>query len=627
MKLSWLLIPIALAGPQEASSQMSNQQKQPDLRPTTLTPFVRPDTLSSAASSIPTATSTPIMVRTGLVPATERYNLRKPAHLRKPSASVAATGPLRPNDRKHDKKALPAGSLTKPLDPPVTIAEAWWDNEEDYDGDGFKQSARLVWDPDAVRSLGSVAVYEKVYYKLSSDREWGLASITPSHTIAGTSSDDAYSLQINGAPHGLYDWRIDVYRVGQLTPDDSRDPSLDRDLDGYALEYPGDDATATIYDAWWTNEQDMDKDGYKSMARLVWDADVAGSTDSLRVHEEISRRLSGTQDWIVFGYTETHTIVGNTTDDQWYADIVPVAVEQGLYDFKIEIYREGITSADDVRDHAGDADLHDYGLEGGRDDGLRARIAEVWWSDNVDNDGDGYKQHTALHWDADVVGATGCLFAVCRIYFKPSDSTRWAPFINYNVILTGDTRDDAVGIGVRPMPHGLYDWKIEVYSDPNAVPDVVRQPSNEHLLGGFAMELPEEDGTTAVHEPDLSVPLDYALMQNYPNPFNPFTRIKYTIGGAGGSGSGPSDRDSRSREMARPELGARNVQLRVYDLLGREVAVLVNERKAPGTYEVDFSAKGGSASGGDGGGLASGVYIYRISAGDFVATKTMILVK
>ena len=63
--------------------------------------------------------------------------------------------------------------------------------------------------------------------------------------------------------------------------------------------------------------------------------------------------------------------------------------------------------------------------------------------------------------------------------------------------------------------------------------------------------------------------------------------------------------------------GVSEVKLVVCDLLGREVAVLVNERKAPGNYEVRFDAAG----------LASGVYFYRLTAGSFVQTKKMIVVK
>jgi hypothetical protein len=97
-----------------------------------------------------------------------------------------------------------------------------------------------------------------------------------------------------------------------------------------------------------------------------------------------------------------------------------------------------------------------------------------------------------------------------------------------------------------------------------------------------------------------NAPIAFGLEQNYPNPFNPLTIIKYTIGGIRGQG-----------------LGGRDVSLIVYDVLGREVAVLVNERKMPGLYEVAF----------DGAGIASGVYIYRMTAESFAQTKKMILIR
>jgi hypothetical protein len=112
--------------------------------------------------------------------------------------------------------------------------------------------------------------------------------------------------------------------------------------------------------------------------------------------------------------------------------------------------------------------------------------------------------------------------------------------------------------------------------------------------------------TLRIINPILSVPragtqpLSFALEQNYPNPLNPTTLIRYTVGGNRGEGIGVSD-----------------VSLVVYDLLGREVAELVKERKSPGTYEVVFNA----------GDLASGVYLYRLTTGTFTQTRKMILVK
>ena len=90
-----------------------------------------------------------------------------------------------------------------------------------------------------------------------------------------------------------------------------------------------------------------------------------------------------------------------------------------------------------------------------------------------------------------------------------------------------------------------------------------------------------------------SQPVSMHLFQNYPNPFNPVTSIQYAI---------------NSKQY---------VTLKVYDLLGNEIASLVNEEKPAGTYEVTW----------DGANMPSGVYFYKIKTGEFIQTKTMILLK
>jgi hypothetical protein len=86
---------------------------------------------------------------------------------------------------------------------------------------------------------------------------------------------------------------------------------------------------------------------------------------------------------------------------------------------------------------------------------------------------------------------------------------------------------------------------------------------------------------------------DFSLDQNYPNPFNPSTTIRYQVSGSS------------------------NVSLEVYDILGNEVATLVNEEKPAGSYEVKFNAAG----------LSSGIYFYKLQAGSLVETKKMILLR
>jgi hypothetical protein len=95
----------------------------------------------------------------------------------------------------------------------------------------------------------------------------------------------------------------------------------------------------------------------------------------------------------------------------------------------------------------------------------------------------------------------------------------------------------------------------------------------------------------------------YNLYQNYPNPFNPTTAISFQL---------PSQS---------------SVTLKVYDVLGNEVATLVNEEKPAGSYEVEFSAIGGSASSGNAYTLPSGIYFYQLKSNSFIGTKKMVLLK
>ena len=108
------------------------------------------------------------------------------------------------------------------------------------------------------------------------------------------------------------------------------------------------------------------------------------------------------------------------------------------------------------------------------------------------------------------------------------------------------------------------------------------------------------DIPTAIENVQLKIE-NFELFQNYPNPFNPITTIKYSI---------PSSVISTEGRNL-------NVSLKIYDVLGNEVAKLVNEEKSAGSYEVKFNASS----------LSSGVYFYTLRTGSFVQTNKMILIK
>jgi len=100
-------------------------------------------------------------------------------------------------------------------------------------------------------------------------------------------------------------------------------------------------------------------------------------------------------------------------------------------------------------------------------------------------------------------------------------------------------------------------------------------------------------GTTHIQDEESTTPDGFALFQNYPNPFNPKSEIRFRVGGTG------------------------RVSLTIHDLLGREVAVLLDEEKGPGTYSVTWDAEA----------FASGVYYYRLRSGGFVETRKLVLLR
>ena len=116
--------------------------------------------------------------------------------------------------------------------------------------------------------------------------------------------------------------------------------------------------------------------------------------------------------------------------------------------------------------------------------------------------------------------------------------------------------------------------------------------STLRIESGFLADTSLRQLILAVHD-EKGLPLVYALEQNYPNPFNPATTIQYSV------------------------VTSQYVSLKIYDILGKEIQTLVNEAQPVGTYTVTW----------DGGGYPSGVYFYRIHAGNFVQSKKLLLLK
>jgi len=200
----------------------------------------------------------------------------------------------------------------------------------------------------------------------------------------------------------------------------------------------------------------------------------------------------------------------------------------------------------------------------------------------------------------ELVGATGHAFT--GLAFNPATNVLWGTVLDSvftvdrisgeaKLIGTSQWNAPRSSIAFNPVGtlYGLYGINLVTIGKVWGEPTVVGPTGIENLVG-IAMRC---DAASLEAESSSELPREIRLLQNFPNPFNPTTVIRFEL----------------------PEAGT--VRLSVYDLLGRELALILNERKTPGFHSVEF----------DGSALASGVYFYRLTTGSFVQSRRMMLVK
>ena len=174
-----------------------------------------------------------------------------------------------------------------------------------------------------------------------------------------------------------------------------------------------------------------------------------------------------------------------------------------------------------------------------------------------------------------------------RCCYVKNAQTAFAVGQGGKIIATSNGGDNWV---VKTTGSSIELWAIDFAND-----------STGYAIGDNVVLKTTNGGVTFVSGSPINIPDKYSLSQNYPNPFNPTTKIKFEI-----------------PNLSSPRiLGGDPVTLKVYDLLGREVATLINENLPPGTYEVTF----------DGSAFASGVYFYKLTTESFNKTKRILMIK
>lgn len=198
---------------------------------------------------------------------------------------------------------------------------------------------------------------------------------------------------------------------------------------------------------------------------------------------------------------------------------------------------------------------------------------------------------------------------------------------NNNELSINWTANDANGSGIKNatvfVAVGDGPFSVAATSDKSPI-NIPVQVNNSYKIYVLASDLvgntqatPTKihDITVDIEKEEEEIPTSFSLSQNYPNPFNPSTTIKYSIP----SVMVPQVNQYNTDVALSHSNGEILVTLKVYDILGREVATLVNEYQKPGNYNYQFSTSNYQ--------LSSGVYFYQLKAGDFIQTRKMLLLK
>ncbi|MBK9099333.1 MAG: T9SS type A sorting domain-containing protein [bacterium] len=213
-----------------------------------------------------------------------------------------------------------------------------------------------------------------------------------------------------------------------------------------------------------------------------------------------------------------------------------------------------------------------------------------------------------------LICGSGGKFLKNNDYIVPVELTSFAAEVDGNEVhirWTTQTELNNSGFEIYRLTHGT-DWQKITFvpgSGSSTEPKDYFYIDRDVKNGNYFYQLKQIDYNgryefSDVITVEVSTPVEYSLEQNYPNPFNPTTSIRFSI---------PSVIAIRQL----PEKQSQLVTLKVYDILGNELALLVNEEKPEGIYRVEFNAAG----------LSSGMYFYVLKAGNFVETKKMLLLK
>jgi hypothetical protein len=380
----------------------------------------------------------------------------------------------------------------------VTLDNMWISDTVDTDLDGYNSSFHFNFDLNAAGGSKDVFVLLAARPYDPSDKDPYFSYFTSADfTVAGNVLDVKY-LNIDNSdaffPQGNYDFLFIVFDSSdpevRLVEVSASDTPMLRSI---PLEPTDTENKIMIWDAWFDDQVDIDGDGYDSEAWLVFDIDEENGSGE-DVYIDISYKTSSSQNFVPLVTTEVFTVTGAADDPRGIEVTNYHNFNHESYDFKLELKFAGYDqNIEDQSNHVTDTDLGSVNLElSSEDDPQELSLRNIWPSELLDNDRDGYYSIVVISTDIDV--SYGEADVYMKVYYKISTESNYTYLGDTNQFhLSEDSPNDVYSIQFSNFSHGLWDLRFEVYFVGSSNVELTFDESNEPDLNNIFMETGAED--------------------------------------------------------------------------------------------------------------------------------------
>ena len=349
-----------------------------------------------------------------------------------------------------------------------SIDRVWWTDSIDTNQDHYVQSKRLNFDLRIQENV-TRTVNARVFYKLHDASSFTFYAFLGEHTANGSDSKNLFFIPIGNPnkelPRGNYDFKIEVYEAGNTRIEATTGQKDSVLLTMQRFEQSSNDKNYSI-NVRWSNQFDRSNNSFWRYAKLILNVDVDAPLTK-NVYAKLYYKKSVETVYKIYHEFPNFSIYDQNVQDtvSCFVGTPAIELEHGTYDFKIELYESANNILVALADES-TPELNDVKFESEKDDSYFYTISKVWWSDQVDLDGDTYTQFRKLNFAVEVdKNESRTIFA--KIYYMPPDTSDYLKYdstANFTITekLPTNIYSSNIGYSIQ-LDSAKYNFLISIY--------------------------------------------------------------------------------------------------------------------------------------------------------------------